>query len=113
MIELKLGDAHGLAAILQGRNPPDAVICANDRTATFVVQTLAAIGLKVPKDVRVSGFDDQVYAHRSRVPLTTVRQPCEELGRVVLRTLVERILHHDLPPREILLATEVIRRKSA
>ena len=113
VIELKLGDAHGLAAIMQGRNPPDAIVCANDRTATFVIQTLAAIGLKVPKNVRVSGFDDQVYAQRSRVPLTTVRQPCEELGRVALRTLVERILHHDLPPREILLASQVIRRKSA
>lgn len=113
MIELKLGDAHGLAAIMQGRNPPDAIVCANDRTATFVIQTLAAIGLKVPKDVRVSGFDDQVYAQRSRVPLTTVRQPCEELGRVALRTLVERILHHDLPPREILLSSNIVRRKSA
>lgn len=112
VIELKLGDAHGLAAIMQGRNPPDAIVCANDRTATFVMQTLAAIGLKVPKDVRVSGFDDQVYAHRSRIPLTTVRQPCEELGRVALRTLVERILHHDLPPREILLASDLVRRKS-
>ena len=112
VIELKIGDAHGLAVILQERNPPDAVICANDRTATFVVQTLAAIGLKVPKDVRVSGFDDQLYAQRSRVPLTTVRQPCEELGRVALRTLVERILHHDLPPREILLASQIVRRKS-
>ena len=113
VIELKLGDAHGLAAIMQGRNPPDAVVCANDRTATFVIQTLAAIGLKVPKDVRVSGFDDQVYAQRSRIPLTTVRQPCAELGRVALRTLVERILHHDLPPREILLASQLVRRKSA
>lgn len=113
VIELKLGDAHGLAAIMQGRNPPDAIVCANDRTATFVIQTLAAIGLKVPKNVRVSGFDDQVYAQRSRVPLTTVRQPCEELGRVALRTLVERILHHDLPPREILLSSNIVRRKSA
>ena len=113
VIELKLGDAHGLAAVMQGRNPPDAIVCANDRTATFVVQTLAAIGLRVPKDARVSGFDDQVYARRSRVPLTTVRQPCEELGRVALRTLVERILHHDLPPREILLASLVVKRRSA
>ena len=113
VIELRLGDAHGLAAVMKGRNPPDAIVCANDRTATFVVQTLAAVGLKVPKDVRVSGFDDQTYARRSKIPLTTVRQPCAELGRVALRTLVERILHHDLPPREILLMSQVVRRRSA
>jgi len=113
VIELKLGDAHQLATIMQGRNPPDALVCANDRTATFVIRTMEAIGLAVPDDVRVSGFDYQVYAHQSAIPLTTVRQPCAELGQVALRTLVERILHRDLPPREILLLAEVVRGRSA
>lgn len=113
VIELKIGDAHGLASVMEGRNPPDAIVCANDRTASFVLQTLTAIGLKVPRDVCVSGFDDLIYARRSRIPLTTVRQPCEELGAVALRTLVERILHRDIPPREVLLSAELIRRTSA
>lgn len=112
VIELEIGDARGLAKIMQGRNPPDAVVCANDRTASFVIRTLEAIGLKVPKDVRVSGFDDLSYARGSKVPLTTVRQPCAELGKVALRTLVERILHRDLPPREILLQPELVVRAS-
>lgn len=112
VLELELGDAHALAKDMEGRNPPDALVCANDRTAAFAVRTLAAIGLSVPKDVRVSGFDDLVYAHKAKVPLTTVRQPCEELGRVALRTLVERILHRDLPPREILLGAELVLRDS-
>ena len=112
VLELELGDAHALAKAMEGRNPPDALVCANDRTAAFAVRTLAAIGLSVPKDVRVSGFDDLVYAHKAKVPLTTVRQPCEELGRVALRTLVERILHRDLPPREILLGAELVLRDS-
>ena len=111
--EVKIGDAHALAEIMQGRNPPDALVCANDRTASFAIRTLAAIGLNVPKDVRVSGFDDQAYARRSRIPMTTVRQPCAEIGKVALRALVERILHRDLPPREILLAAELVRRRSA
>ena len=112
-IELDIGDAHGLARIMQGRNPPDAIVCANDRTAMFVMRTLSSIGLKVPADVKVSGFDDLTYARKSSVPLTTVRQPCEEIGRVALQTLVERILHHDLPPREILLSVELVERVSA
>ena len=113
VIELKLGDAHALARIMEGRNPPDAIVCANDRTATFVIRTLSAIGLEVPRDVRVSGFDDLAYASKTKVPLTTMRQPCEELGTVALHTLVERILHRELPPREILLSPELIRRCSA
>ena len=113
VIELQLGDAHALAEVMQGRNPPEAIVCANDRTASFVIQTLSAIGLKVPEDVRVSGFDDLAYARGSKTQLTTMRQPCEELGRVALRTLVERILHPELPPRKILLTAELIRRKTA
>ena len=113
MIELEIGDARRMAAIMEDRNPPDAIVCANDRTASFVIRTLDAIGLKVPDDVRVSGFDDLAYSLGSKVPLTTVRQPCAEIGRVALRTLVERILHRDLPPREILLAAELVRRRSA
>ena len=112
VIELEIGDAHALAKIMEGRNPPDAIVCANDRTATFVIRTLTAIGLEVPKDVRVSGFDDLAYARKTKVPLTTMRQPCEELGTVALHTLVERILHRELPPREILLTPELIRRRS-
>jgi len=113
VIELPIGDARTLAKVMEGRNPPDAIICANDRTASFVIQTLNAIGLKVPEDVRVTGFDDLAYARGSKTPLTTVRQPCAELGRVALRTLVERILHRDLPPREILLPAQLIRRRTA
>ena len=113
VIELKIGDAHGLAAVMQGRNPPDAIVCANDRTASFVMRTLAAIGLKVPGDVRVAGFDDLAFARDSKPPLTTIRQPCAELGRVALQTLVERILHRDLPPRKILLTAELVRRRTA
>lgn len=77
-----------------------------------MIRSLGAIGIRVPKDVRVSGFDDLAYARGSRTPLTTVRQPCAELGRVALRTLVERILHRDLPPREILLEPELVVRAS-
>ena len=112
VIELEIGDAHALAKIMEGRTPPDAIVCANDRTATFVIRTLSAIGLKVPRDVRVSGFDDLAYARKTKVPLTTMRQPCEELGTVALHALVERILHRELPPREILLTPELIRRRS-
>ena len=112
VIEIEIGDAHALAEIMRGRNPPDAIVCANDRTGSFAVRTLASIGLKVPQDVRIAGFDDLNYASHSRVPLTSIRQPCTDLGRVALRTLVERILHRDLPPREILLPAELVKRRS-
>lgn len=113
VIELDFGDSHALADIMHARNPPDAIICSNDKTATFVIRTLKAIGIPVPDEVRVSGFDDQLYASRSTIPLTTMHQPCAELGSVALHTLIERILNCNLPPREIMLRAELVRRCTA
>lgn len=113
VIELEIGDARGLARTFSGRNPPDAVVCANDRTAMFVMRTLEAIGFEVPRDVRVSGFDDLMYAHMAKVPLTTMRQPCSDIGRIAVKTLVERIIHRDLPAREIMLSAELVVRSSS
>ena len=111
-VELDFGDAHALAEVMRGDRAPDAIVCANDSTAAFVERTLGAIGLAVPDDVLVAGIDDVSCARGAKVPLTTFRQPCDEIGKVAIRTLVERILHRDLPARQILLTTELVERRS-
>ena len=60
----------------------------------------------------LSYYQDELGTCASGSEVTDVSQPCEELGRVALRTLVERILHRDLPPREILLGAELVLRDS-
>ena len=60
----------------------------------------------------VAIHQDELGTCASGSAVTDVSQPCEELGRVALRTLVERILHRDLPPREILLGAELVLRDS-
>jgi len=111
-VEIDFGDANALVRLMRGRNPPDAIVCGNDCTAAFVERTLDEVGFSVPDDVMVSGFDDIAFAKSAKVPLTTFRQPCDDIGRVAIRTLVERILHPDLPPRQILLAAEMVERLS-
>ena len=91
---------------------PDAIICANDRTAGELMQTLAAIGFQVPRDVRVGGIDDAEYASLLSVPLTTVRQPCRAIGEIALTAMLERAARPDLPVREILLDCQLVVRKS-
>src|SRR5262249_53195967 len=69
----------------------DAFICANDETAALLLKGLTSQGVKVPDDVKIAGFDDVRYATLLSVPLTTVHQPCEDIGAAAVRAMVERI----------------------
>ena len=72
----------------------DAIFAACDLTATGAVQALTASGRRVPDDVAVAGFDDSVLASSSTPPLTSVRQPVEEMAAQATRDL----LHGDVGP---------------
>jgi len=87
-------------------------VCANDLTAARFMHSLEELGISVPKDVRVAGFDDVNYAHLLRVPLTTVRQPSRDLGSAAVRAMLERISMPGIATREILLTTTLVPRKS-
>ena len=101
-----------MRALFRGRKAPDAFICGNDRTAARLLQTLGAIGKQVPRDVLLAGFDDVACAQLLSPPLTTMRQPCEEIAAVAVRTLLERIRAPSLPSREIDLEATLVVRES-
>lgn len=90
----------------------DAVICGNDLTAAELMQSLDRAGIRVPRDLRVVGFDDARYATLLRVPLTTVHQPCDAIARVAYGALRERIAEPTLPARTLLLAPRLVIRES-
>jgi GntR family transcriptional regulator of arabinose operon len=92
---------------------PDAIICANDVTAAQLIATLGELRLRVPDDIRVTGFDDIRHASLITPALTTVRQPCTELGILAAKTLMRRILDPNTPPHTILLHAPLVVRKSA
>jgi GntR family transcriptional regulator of arabinose operon len=89
-----------------------ALIGANDMTAALLLQGLAARGVDIPGRVRLAGFDDVKYATLLPVPLTTMRQPCREIGVAAVRAMVERIADPALPGRSILLPAELVVRQS-
>ncbi|NJP69190.1 LacI family DNA-binding transcriptional regulator [Streptomyces spiramenti] len=68
---------------------PSAVFCANDLLALGVLQALVTAGVRVPEDVALVGYDDIEFAAAAAVPLTSVRQPADRLGRVAVRLLAE------------------------
>jgi LacI family transcriptional regulator len=74
---------------LPKRRVPTAVFCANDLLALGVLQELTHLGLKVPSDVAIVGYDDIDFAAAAAVPLSSVRQPRHQLGRTAAELLID------------------------
>jgi DNA-binding LacI/PurR family transcriptional regulator len=91
---------------------PEGIICANDLTAARLMQTLMALGVRIPEDVRIVGMDDVKYASLLPVPLTTIHQDCAGIGAVAMATMLERIEHPELPVRDVLVPTRLVVRRS-
>ena len=111
--------AEGRAAgtTIADRSPadrPDAVFCANDLLALGMLQAVTRRGLRVPADLAIVGYDDIDYAAAAAVPLTSVRQPRAELGRVAADLLFEEI---DRPGghrhRQVVFQPELMIRQSS
>jgi LacI family transcriptional regulator len=74
---------------LPARRRPTGVFCANDLLALGLLQQLAQLGVDVPGDVAIVGYDDIEFAAAATVPLTSVRQPRHLLGRTAAELLLE------------------------
>lgn len=94
------------------RSRAEAYVCVNDRLAAGFLHSLAVLGVRVPDDVRVVGFDDNEWSARLPVPLTTMRQPAEALGVVAASMLLERVENPSMPIREVMLSCELVIRES-
>ena len=91
---------------------PDAIVCANDRTAARLMHSLISLGYAIPGDVRLIGIDDVEFAALLPVPLTTLRQPSRQIGDAALGAMLERVARPRLPARDILLDVELVVRRS-
>lgn len=89
-----------------------AVLCSNDQTAAKLIQTLSNMGVSLPRDVRVVGFDDVIYATLLTTPLTTIHQPCRAIGQAAVRAMQKRIHHPDRAAQQVLLPFHMVIRDS-
>ncbi|MEV0728859.1 MULTISPECIES: LacI family DNA-binding transcriptional regulator [Polymorphospora] len=90
----------------------DAVFVASDLMAHGALRTLREAGRRVPEDVAVVGFDDIEMARYTDPPLTTVRQPIQEMGREMTRQLLRMAAGEDIG-HAVVLPTELVLRESA
>ncbi len=114
--ELHVEDGREVGAAILARpshDRPDGVVAGADLVAMGVLQQLLGSELRVPQDVAVIGYDDNRAAWASVVPISTVRQPGEEMGRVAARLLLEEILTpRDHTHRTVVLEPTLVARQS-
>ena len=89
-----------------------ALFAQNDQMAIGAMRALYEAGRKIPDDVAIVGYDDVPAAAYSQPPLTTIRQPMQQVGEVATRLLIELINDPDAERKEVLLKTELIRRQT-
>ncbi len=99
--------------ILSGAERPTAILSANDETAAGVLQVAQEMGLRVPEDLSVVGFDDTPFAQILSPRLSSIRQPLEQMATEAVRLLMEWIEQKTPPtPRVVQMATELVLRES-
>ncbi len=91
---------------------PTAAFCANDMLALGLLQRLTGLGMKVPDDLAIIGFDDIDFAGAAAVPLSSVRQPRLELGKTAAQLLIEETADRGHDHRQVVFNPEVVARAS-
>jgi DNA-binding LacI/PurR family transcriptional regulator len=89
-----------------------AVVCASDVMALGAVRACRSLGLDVPGDVSIIGFDDSAVAACAGPPLTTLRQPVGAMSKAAVRLLLDEIAGNAAPRQEFLFQPELIVRSS-
>ena len=108
------GDAESPMWVQQllATQKPDAFVCGNDLTAARLMRTLIDLGVRVPQDVRLVGFDDVNYAQFLPVPLTTIHQNCAQIGQSAIEIMLKRLAEPQGAGTDTLVPFELVVRDS-
>ena len=116
VIESEAGQASGYASmqkLLALSDPPTAVFTHNDVLAMGAISAIYQAGLKVPDDISIVGYDDTINAAYLNPPLTTVKLPIAEMGRLAGKTILDLIKNgNSFAPQTTTLPVELIIRAS-
>ena len=98
--------------LAQGKLDCTAAFCANDLSAMGFMRAAQEVGLRIPQDISVIGFDDIASSAFLTPPLTTIRIETGELANLALRRLVDRVAEPNLTPIRVSLACALVERQS-
>lgn len=110
-----LGDVNDPAfvASLLKVSQPDSIVCGNDFTAARLMRTLLNLGVAIPDQIRITGFDDVNYSQFLPIPLTTIHQDCQEIGRAALSLMLGRLAEPQRTALDVRVPFELIIRQSS
>jgi LacI family transcriptional regulator len=98
----------GTISLLERTNM-DGIVCGNDLIAIGAIKALKERGMSVPKDVKVTGFDDISISKYMDPPLTTVRQPIYQMGEEAVKMLIDIIENKEVKMNKVLKTELIIR----
>jgi len=107
-----LGGYEAARQLFELAEPPTAIFAGSDEQAFGVAEAARVTGRRIPEDLSVVGFDDLPISRWFSPPLTTVRQPLAEMGRIAAEMLSAMIDGRDGHGRQVELATELVIRSS-
>jgi LacI family repressor for deo operon, udp, cdd, tsx, nupC, and nupG len=98
--------------ILSSPNRPDGVFAISDVFAVAAIHAAKRLGLRIPEDVSIIGFDNVAVSSMTDPPITTIEQPGIQIGYQALELLIEKINNPTIGKKQIILETELIVRES-
>jgi LacI family transcriptional regulator len=112
---LSVAEGRGAGERIAGlprRSRPTAAFCANDLLALGLLQQCVSLGVRVPGQLAIVGYDDIEFAAAAAVPLTSVRQPRRQLGRTAAELLLDEATNPEHTHQQVLFAPELVARTS-
>lgn len=110
-----LGGEMAMEKLLSAGHRPEVVVCSNDSWAIGAMAVCAKWGLRIPEDIAVTGFQNEIQSQYTLPPLTTINAPAEELSSRAVEYLVSHLEdpdHYPPPARRIILPCQLVVRQS-
>ena len=98
--------------LLSMPDPPDGIFAGNNLITLGALETIHSMGLRIPQDIAIIGFDDMVWSNSLNPPISAVRQPAWEIGKRAGELLIQRIEEPGRPFIQMILGTELMKRSS-
>ena len=103
---------QAMTRLMTADRPPTAVVAGNNRATIGAMRAVRRLGLEVPRDVALVGYDDFDWADLFHPRLTVVAQPTAQIGETAVDLVISRILDPERAPRRLTLATTFVHRES-
>lgn len=107
----RISGINGFKTLWQKENKPDAIFCGNDMMAFAIIKEAQRLNIRVPEDLAIAGFSDEIFSDIMTPSITTIRQPALEIGNAAIKMLIDTI-ENNSAPSNVTLPVELIARKS-